>query len=138
MIDQKVELLRRVPLFAGLDEAGLAEVARIADEVDTEAGTVLTHEGRHEGWFFVVVSGSVKIDRERRAINLLGPGEFLGEIALLDGGPRTATATRRSRRPCSGSRTTTSSSSSTGRRRSGPRSWRPRARLRALEGDSVV
>lgn len=93
MIDQKVELLRRVPLFAGLDEAGLAEVARIADEVDTEAGTVLTHEGRHEGWFFVVVSGSVKIDRERRAINLLGPGDFLGEVALLDGGPRTATAT---------------------------------------------
>ena len=46
-----------------------------------------------EGHFFIVLSGSVRISRDGRAINLLGPGDFLGEIALLDGGPRTATAT---------------------------------------------
>lgn len=62
------------------------------------AGAALTHEGRHEGYFFVVISGAVRIDRGGRTINTLGPGDFLGEIALLDGGPRTATATTES--PC--------------------------------------
>ena len=92
-MDDKIELLRRVPLFAELDEAGLTEIARIADEVETAANTVITHEGRYEGWFFVVVSGSVKIDQGGQAVNLMGPGDFLGEVALLDAGPRTATAT---------------------------------------------
>jgi len=92
-MDEKLELLRRVPLFAELDNAALTELAKITEEVETKPGTVITHEGRYEGYFFVVVSGSVKIDRGGRAINLLAPGDFLGEVALLDGGPRTATAT---------------------------------------------
>ena len=92
-MDDKLELLRAVPLFAGVDQDGLEELGRIAEEVETQPGTVLTHEGRHEGYFFVVVSGSVRITRGDRTINVMGPGEFLGEIALLDGGPRTATAT---------------------------------------------
>jgi CRP-like cAMP-binding protein len=92
-MDARLDLLERVPLFAGIDRGGLEEIARIVDEVDVPAGTVLTHEGRHEGYFFVIVSGTVRIDRGGRTINTIGPGEFLGEIALLDGGPRTATAT---------------------------------------------
>lgn len=92
-MDDKLELLQRVPLFAGLDRKGLEEIGRIAEEVEARAGTDLTHEGRHEGYFFVIVSGSVRIDRGGQTINTMGPGEFLGEIALLDGGPRTATAT---------------------------------------------
>jgi CRP/FNR family cyclic AMP-dependent transcriptional regulator len=90
---QKQELLEAVPLFAGVSAAGLEELGGIADEVDVRAGTVLTHEGYREGFFFVIVSGSVRIERGGRTINTLGPGDFLGEIALLDGGPRTATAT---------------------------------------------
>jgi len=97
-MDQKIELLERVPLFAGVSDAGLAEIARIVDEVDVPAGTALTHEGRHEGYFFVIVSGTVRIERGGQTINTIGPGDFLGEIALLDGGPRTATATAES--PC--------------------------------------
>jgi CRP-like cAMP-binding protein len=92
-LGQKLELLERVPLFAGVSAAGLEELGGIADEVDVRAGTVLTHEGYREGFFFVIVSGSVRIERGGRTINTLGPGDFLGEIALLDGGPRTATAT---------------------------------------------
>ena len=92
-MDDKVELLRRVPLFATLEPPELAALARIANVVDVPAGTVLTHEGRHEGYFFVVVTGSVRIDRAGKTINTLSDGDFLGEIALLDGGPRTATAT---------------------------------------------
>lgn len=92
-MDDRLELLERVPLFATAAPEQLAEIRRFADEVDVPAGTVLTHEGRHEGYFFVVVSGTIRIERGGRMINRIGPGDFLGEIALLDGGPRTATAT---------------------------------------------
>ena len=92
-MEDNLELLRRVPLFAGIDDPGLEEIGKIAEEIQTREQTVLTHEGRQEGHFFIVLSGSVRISREGRAINRLGPGDFLGEIALLDGGPRTATAT---------------------------------------------
>ena len=91
-MEDKLELLRRVPLFADFDAPALAEVGKIVEEIQTRERTVLTHEGRQEGHFFIVLSGSVRINREGRTVNMLGPGEFLGEIALLDGGPRTATA----------------------------------------------
>ena len=92
-MEDKLELLRRVPLFAGFDEPALQEIAKITEEIQARERTVLTHEGRQEGHFFIVLSGSVRINRDGRTINMLGPGDFLGEIALLDGGPRTATAT---------------------------------------------
>jgi len=94
----KPDLLERVPLFAGVSAAGLEELGAIADKMDVRAGTVLTREGYREGFFFVIESGSVRIERGGRTINTLGPGDFLGEIALLDGGPRTATATTET--PC--------------------------------------
>ena len=97
-MDEKLELLERVSLFAGVGREGLDEMVRIADEIDVPAGTALTHEGRHEGYFFVIVSGTVRIELGGRTINTIGAGDFLGEIALLDGGPRTATATTVS--PC--------------------------------------
>jgi CRP-like cAMP-binding protein len=90
--DQKLELLRRVPLFASLASEELEAIGGIAEERDVAAGTALTHEGRHEGYFFVIVSGTVRIDRGGQTISTLRDGDFLGEIALLDGGPRTATA----------------------------------------------
>jgi CRP/FNR family transcriptional regulator, cyclic AMP receptor protein len=92
-MDDKLDLLEQVPLFGGMSRGDLEQLGRIVHEVDVKAGDVLTHEGRHEGYFFVVVDGSVDIERGGRTINTLGPGDFLGEIALLDGGPRTATAT---------------------------------------------
>jgi len=88
-----LELLERVPLFAGVGRAGLEEIGRIVDEIDVSEGVALTHEGRHEGYFFVIVAGTVRIERGGRTINTIGAGDFLGEIALLDDGPRTATAT---------------------------------------------
>ncbi|HET9456477.1 MAG TPA: cyclic nucleotide-binding domain-containing protein, partial [Candidatus Limnocylindrales bacterium] len=91
--DGKIELLRRVPLLAGLGKRELEEVGRLADEVDVAAGKALMHEGESGKEFFVIVDGSVRIDREGSRIRTLGPGDFFGEIALVDGGPRTATAT---------------------------------------------
>ena len=90
--DPTVQLLQRVPLFAGLAPDALKAISEIAEERDVAAGTALTHEGRHEGYFFVIVSGTVRIARGGQTINTLRDGDFLGEIALLDGGPRTADA----------------------------------------------
>jgi CRP/FNR family cyclic AMP-dependent transcriptional regulator len=90
--DPKLELLQRVPLFAGLGSEELEAIAAITEERDTGVGTALTTEGRQEGYFFIIVSGQVRIERGGKTIATLRDGEFLGEIALLDGGPRTATA----------------------------------------------
>jgi CRP/FNR family cyclic AMP-dependent transcriptional regulator len=98
MQDPKLELLQRVPLFAGLAPEALAAIGGIAEEREVAAGTALTHEGRHEGYFFVIVSGTVRIERGGEIINTLHDGDFLGEISLLDGGPRTASAVADS--PC--------------------------------------
>jgi CPA1 family monovalent cation:H+ antiporter len=92
-MDDRIDLLQRVPLFAGMDRADLEQVARIMDDVDVPAGTILAHEGRHEGYFYLITEGTVQIDQAGRTVNTMGPGDFLGEIALLDGGARTATAT---------------------------------------------
>ena len=81
-----------MPLFAGLAPKELEAVGAITEERDVLDGTTLTHEGRHEGYFYVIATGRVRIEREGKRLNTLGDGDFLGEISLLDGGPRTATA----------------------------------------------
>jgi CRP/FNR family cyclic AMP-dependent transcriptional regulator len=97
-LDPKLELLKRVPLFAGLAPKELEAVGQIAEERDVLDGTTLTHEGRHEGYFYVIASGTVRIERGGHTVATLRDGDFLGEISLLDGGPRTATAVAES--PC--------------------------------------
>ena len=93
MADTKLDLLRRVPLFSGLDRSGLEQVAKLADEVEVAAGAVLTREGETGHEFFVVVDGRVRVEQGGQLVNTLGAGDFLGEISLVDGGPRSATAT---------------------------------------------
>jgi CRP-like cAMP-binding protein len=61
--------------------------------VDLPDGRELTHEGRTANEFFIIVNGTVRIDRGGATIRRLRDGDFLGEIALVDGGPRTATTT---------------------------------------------
>ena len=92
MVD-KVDLLARMPLFAGLEPDELARIAALTEDVEVAAGTVLTHEGRYEGWFYLVVAGTVEIARAGAEVDTVGAGDFVGEISLLDDGPRTATAT---------------------------------------------
>jgi CRP-like cAMP-binding protein len=93
MANTKRDLLRRVPLFAGLRDRDLAEIERLVDEIDVPAGSRLTREGAFGQEFFVIIEGSVRVERDGRELNTLGPGDFLGEIALLDGKPRSATVT---------------------------------------------
>jgi CRP-like cAMP-binding protein len=87
----KVELLRRVPIFAGCSRAELVEVAISADELEAPAGQVLAREGRRGREFFVVVEGAVTVTRGGRKLAELGPRDWFGEIAILTYKPRTAT-----------------------------------------------
>jgi CRP/FNR family cyclic AMP-dependent transcriptional regulator len=87
----KLELIKRVPLFGGCSRRELDEIAAIADELSIAEGTELTHEGATGHEFLVLIDGSADVRRKGRTINTLGAGDFLGEIALITGAPRTAT-----------------------------------------------
>ena len=91
--DPKLELIRRVPLFQACKQNDLVELGRLADEVEVPAGKVLTRQGTTADAFYVVVEGKLRVERDGHVVARLGPGDFVGEIALVDGGPRTATVT---------------------------------------------
>ena len=86
-----VDDLAELPQFASIDRGQLETLAKHAEELDVPAGVELTHEGRHEGSVFIIVSGSIGIERNGRTVDTIGRGGFFGEIGAIDGGPRTAT-----------------------------------------------
>ena len=91
--NEKIELLRRIPLFAECTKAELIEVAISADEREAASGRNLTKEGQRGREFFILVEGAVAVRRGGRELAELGPGDWFGEIALLTNSPRTATVT---------------------------------------------
>ena len=91
--DAKVELLKRVPLFSDCSKAELRALAQTADELDVREGTVLTREGRPAREFFVLIDGTARVTKGGKNVADLGSGDWFGEIALLTGGPRTASVT---------------------------------------------
>ena len=91
--NEKVELLKRIPLFARCTKAELIEVAITADEREAPEGARLTEEGRRGREFFVLVNGAVVVRRGGRKLADLGPGDWFGEIAILTYKPRTTTVT---------------------------------------------
>ena len=93
MADPRIKMLRRVPLFAACDDKQLTFIVTQVDEVDFPAGRVLCREGDSGGEFFVLVDGSARVERKGNVLRDLGPGDFFGEIALVDHGLRTATVT---------------------------------------------
>jgi CRP-like cAMP-binding protein len=93
MADDKLKLLASVPLFARCGRKDLERIGRLAEEIDVPAGKVLMREGEIGQEFFLIVSGKVKIERNGKLLRNLGPGDFTGEIALVQEEPRTATAT---------------------------------------------
>jgi len=84
------QLVTRVPLFSGLDPISAIEVARLLRRIDLAERTVVVRRGRPGDCMYFIAEGEVEVSIEPRPVKL-GPGQFFGEIALLDGSPRTAT-----------------------------------------------
>ena len=91
--DEKLDLLHGIPLFSRLDRHHLERLGMLTEEVDVPAGKVLIRQGDSGDDLMVIASGQVGVERDGARINQLGPGDFFGEIALIERGPRTATVT---------------------------------------------
>jgi CRP-like cAMP-binding protein len=88
-----VDRLHAVDLLRNCTHEQLEEVARMAERVQVEEGEVLAREGRIGREFFLILSGSVAVTQMGRRVNTMGPGDFFGELAAMDPGPRNATVT---------------------------------------------
>ena len=88
-----IDRLQTVDLLRDCTHAQLEEVARLAERVQVGDGEVLAREGRIGREFFLILSGSVAVTQRGRRGNTLGPGDFFGELAAMDPGPRNATVT---------------------------------------------
>lgn len=89
--DEKLEHLKKVPLFARMSQRQLERLGQLADEIEVGLDEVLAEQGRVGHEFFIVLDGHLMVLDGRRPIAQLHRGDFFGEIALLDGRPRTAT-----------------------------------------------
>ncbi len=87
---EKAEALRQVPLFANLSQRHLDLVAREADEVPVEAGAMLARQGGLGHEFLLILDGRARVERDGKTIARLRPGDFFGEMSLIDGEPRSA------------------------------------------------
>lgn len=87
--------LSRVPLFSTLGPKELLAVRGLLTETTVKTGHVLARQGAHGSEFFIILSGTASVERDGVHVADVGPGDFQGEISLLDGGPRTATVTAR-------------------------------------------
>ena len=91
--NSKVELLRGVSLFSACSNRELTRIASLADEIAVPEGRVLIRQGEPGREFFVIVHGKARVSARGKKAKTLGPGAGMGELALLDQGPRSATVT---------------------------------------------
>ena len=89
----KVDLLRHIPLFGECSKTELEAVARVTDELALPEGRVLMRQGAPGRELVVLVDGEATVERDGEQLAVLRGGDFLGEVALVTGRPRTATVT---------------------------------------------
>jgi len=99
-LDHRSALLAGCPLFKGIDAQGLAGLAAVATPVDFPPNHVIAREGDIGMGFFVVVEGMVRVVRDGEVVAHLGPGEFFGELSVLDRMPRNATVASETQTTC--------------------------------------
>jgi CRP/FNR family cyclic AMP-dependent transcriptional regulator len=97
-----VELLQRVPLFEHFEKGDLERLARSFKERTFDAGSTVAGEGKTGAGFFVIESGEATVSVHGEERRTLGPGDYFGEIALIDDGARSATVTAVSDLRCYG------------------------------------
>lgn len=102
MAGAPIDVLRRVPLFADLDDGELREIAVLFKERTFAPGETVVKEDADGAAFFLVVDGEASVSVRGRERPALGPGDHFGEIALIDEGPRSATITAISELRCYG------------------------------------
>jgi CRP/FNR family transcriptional regulator, cyclic AMP receptor protein len=95
-MDSKVKALSTVGLFSGCSKKELRSVAPLCTPISVEEGSVLTTQGTPGRECFVIADGKASVTIGGKKVGEVGPGECVGEMALLDGGPRTATVTAES------------------------------------------
>jgi CRP-like cAMP-binding protein len=88
---KEIDYLATVPLFSALSRAELRDVVQAAEELDVAAGDELVTEGRVGREFFLILAGEASVRRYERQVATLGPGQWFGELSLLDNEPRSAT-----------------------------------------------
>ena len=96
------DMLKKVPLFAGLDGRELEQIAGTMRERRVSAGDVVLEQGAGGAGFFVVAEGEADVTVDGNPVRTIGPGDYFGEIALLTGSDRTATVTARTDMRCYG------------------------------------
>jgi CRP/FNR family cyclic AMP-dependent transcriptional regulator len=84
------ETLRQVPLFSSLDKKELGMLAKLVKEQRYEPGTTIVQSGAGGHGLYIIKEGNVSIIQNGKTVATMGPGQFFGEISVLDGGPRTA------------------------------------------------
>jgi CRP-like cAMP-binding protein len=89
--DHRTELLAGAPLLVGVDAEGIEMIAQRMIEVDFPKDAVIARQGEVGTGFFLVASGGVRVVRDGQTIARIGPGDFFGELSVLDGRPRVAT-----------------------------------------------
>ena len=92
-MDQKTDIVAGLPIFARLERRSHEAVATQARVVAVPADTVILREGEPGESFYVIVSGTVRVTRHGRFVRSMAAGGFIGELALIEGGERTATVT---------------------------------------------
>ena len=82
--------LAQVPMFSACSKKDLQTIGKASDEVAVTAGKTLVQEGTAGHEFFLILDGTARVDVSARKRSRLGPGQYFGEMSLLDGGPRSA------------------------------------------------